>query len=302
MSRKKSWIPLFITLVIAILWFGYRSGWFDSARTQGPATTSASNPAAPQNPEQAGQAGLTHESPHLALGTPADATPEDEHLLLKPQYALSYKSAIVSPAWVAWKIDAGSYGTVPRYEGKFFPETGLPAGLPIATHDDYSKSGFDRGHLCRSLDRTDTVENNRATFSMANIIPQTHDLNGGPWLKFEDYCANLARESGKTVWVVAGGSYSTEPARIGKNRVAVPTASWKVVAVLDQGIKPDSITSTSGIRLIAVEMPNTRGIIRHDWKQYRRCVDEIESRTGYDFFGRIPSRIQQDLEARTDSL
>ena len=26
-------------VVIAVLWFGYRSGWFDSARTQGPATT-----------------------------------------------------------------------------------------------------------------------------------------------------------------------------------------------------------------------------------------------------------------------
>ncbi len=296
MSRRRhSWIPLLIALVIALAWYGYRSGWFSPRTTSVPATVTAGSPDA----ERAAQ---TYESPHLALGTPVDATPEDDHIIIKPQFVLSYKGEIVSPAWVAWRIDTSSYGAVPRYTGKFRIDTDLPAGLPRATHDDYTGSGYDRGHLCRSLDRTDTAENNLATFLMSNIIPQTHDLNGGPWLKLEDYCASLARDSGKTVWIIAGGRYTPDAARIGANRVAVPVSSWKVVAILDRGIDPARIESKNGIRLIAIDMPNTRGIIRHDWKRYRLSVDEIEARTGYDFFGRLPLALQDELEARVDSL
>jgi endonuclease G len=301
MARSRNrWLPIVIALVIALVWYGYRTGWFDpKPAPRNPTTTST--PVVPADSQTASRAAKTHESPHLALGTPADATPDDEHLMLKPQYALSYKAEIVSPAWVAWKVDASSYGVVPRYQGKFKIDTSIPPGLPRAEHNDYTKTGYDRGHLCRSLDRTDTAENNLATFLMSNVLPQTHDLNGGPWLKLEDYCAQLARNFDKTIWIIAGGHYAPDAARIGPNRVAVPASTWKVAAILDRGIDPARIDSTAGIRLIAVDMPNTRGIIRHDWQRYRVSVDTIESKTGYDFFGRLPERIQSELESQVDT-
>ena len=41
-------------------------------------------------------------------------------------------------------------------------------------------------------ERTRSPEDNRATFLLTNILPQTHDLNGGPWLRLEEHCRELA--------------------------------------------------------------------------------------------------------------
>ena len=45
-------------------------------------------------------------------------------------------------------------------------------------------------------------------------------LQGGlaPEMKLEDYCASLARDSGKTVWIIAGGRYTPDAARIGAHQ------------------------------------------------------------------------------------
>jgi len=51
-----------------------------------------------------------------------------------------------------------------KKRGDSHPDDSLPAGFKKIKKADYNNGGFDRGHICNSKDRTDTRENNDATF------------------------------------------------------------------------------------------------------------------------------------------
>lgn len=234
---------------------------------------------------------------HVELGAPVDRDASDDHLMLKPQYALSYHPGRNVANWVSWRIVAADYGPVPRHKGKFITDTTLPAGFYRVRHDDYVDSGYDRGHMTRSEERTRTVADNQATFLLTNILPQQHDLNAGPWGRLEDLCQKLVQAQGRALYVVAGGIFEGKPRTIGAG-VAVPDAFFKVVVVLAPGQGAAAVDAST--RVIAVIMPNRAGLLAEDWARYRTSVDEIERRTGYDLLPRLRPALQATLEARVD--
>ncbi|WP_438019154.1 DNA/RNA non-specific endonuclease [Sorangium sp. So ce315] len=245
-------------------------------------------------------------SVHLELGVPvrtgaraARADASDDHLMIKPQYALSYNRSRNVANWVSWRLDAASFGDAPRYRGKFLADSALPDGWYRVQHDDYTGSGFDRGHMVRSEERTRTPDDNKATFLLTNILPQRHDLNAGPWLRLEEACQALAQKERRTLFVIAGGLFDERerPATIGKG-VAVPDAFFKIAVVLEPGQGPEDVGPST--RVIAAVMPNATGIKDEGWGQYRTTVDEIERRAGYDVLTALPEPVQRVLEARTD--
>jgi endonuclease G len=217
--------------------------------------------------------------------------------MIKPQYALSYNRSNNVANWVGWELDASWFGDAPRHRGKFIADDSLPSGWYRVTHDDYSGSGFDRGHMVRSEERTRSPEDNKATFLLTNILAQRHDLNAGPWLRLEEHCQELAQKQGRTLHVVAGGIFGEHPKAIGKD-VAVPESFFKIAVVLDKGQGPDDVDPSA--RVIAVIMPNTTGILGEGWGRYRTTVDEIEERAGYDFLTAVPEAVQQAIEGRID--
>lgn len=257
-------------------------------KSGGPSSTSTS---------QAPAGGTPAQSVHVELGTPADLDPSDDYLLIKPQYALSYSKVRNVANWVSWELNASYFGDVPRYKGKFITDTSLPDGFYRARHEDYVGTGYDRGHMVRSEERTRTPDDNKATFLLTNILPQFHDLNAGPWLRLEERCQELAQKGNHELFVMAGGVFGKRPQTIGRD-VAVPDAFFKIVVVLGKGQRAGDVDDQA--RVIAVMMPNTTGIMANDWGQYRTTVDEIEKRTGYDFLTRVPEAVQTVLEARID--
>lgn len=314
-SRKRrkmgTWGALFVALVggLGALLHACRADrWLDELATQGstgqgrPRPT-ATAPAAPRpkgRPSRGAGATAGGESVHLALGVPADDDASDDHLMRKPQYALSYNADENVANWVSWQIEAGWFGDVQRHKGKFLTDPELPAGFYRVTHDDYTNSGFDRGHMVRSEERTRSVEDNRATFLMTNILPQYHDLNAGPWLRLEERCEELGRRQGKQLFVMAGGVLGRGEKRlrtIGKG-VVVPSTYFKIVVVLEPGEGPEDVTSSTEV--MAVLMPNKEGIQGEGWEKYRTTVDEIERRTGYDFLTDVDEDVQAQIEARKD--
>jgi endonuclease G len=232
------------------------------------------------------------------MGIPTDGDDSDDHLMVKPQYALSYNKRLNNPNWVSWNLDAGHFGDVPRFKGKFLTDESLPAGFYRVRHDDYTNSGFDRGHMVRSEERTRTPADNEATFLTVNILPQYHDLNAGPWLRFEEYCQHLAQKENKELFLVAGGIFSKNPQTIGKG-VAVPDATYKIVVVLDRNQSIEHVNEST--RVIAVSMPNKEGIRGEKWGQYRTTVAAIEKATRYDFLPDLPEALQKTLEGRKDT-
>jgi hypothetical protein len=51
-------------------------------------------------------------------------------------------------------------------------------------------------------------------------------------------------------------------------------------------------------RVIAVDMPNVKGILRADWQMYRTSVRQIEQSTGYNLLSSLPPEVQDSLEPK----
>jgi endonuclease G, mitochondrial len=234
------------------------------------------------------------ENPHLLMGNPSLAsTAPDNYLLIKPQYVLSYNQSKGIPNWVSWQLNQNWLGSADR-QNDFRQDTTLPKGFERITPDDYRGSGFDRGHQAPSADRTDNEADNSATFLMTNMIPQRPDLNRGPWEKLESYSRELVRE-GKELYIIAGVT-GEQKRLVGK--VSVPTKNWKVIVVLDRpGSGIDGVTSST--RVIAVNMPNRKGIKNSSWEEFSTTVDAIEKETGYDLLSNVPKKIQAQLERQS---
>jgi endonuclease G len=241
------------------------------------------------------------ESLHLTLGNPTGATRSFDHmdnfLLVKPQFALSFNNSKGGPNWVSWHLKRSDIGGQSR--GDFHTDDGLPERFKHITKADYTGSGFDRGHLCNSKDRTNTRLNNDATFNMTNILPQTADNNRGPWVKLETYSRTLVDGDTKELYIVAGAFGSS--GEIANGQVNVPTVFWKVIVVLPKG-NADVSRINNTTRTIAVCMPNVNGIRSDSWRKYVTTIRNVEAATGYDFLTVVASRIQDAIETRRDSM
>lgn len=236
----------------------------------------------------------------LILGNPSGATSdvanENNYLMVKPQYTLSYNRSRATANWVAWRIASTWIGSAGRNDS-FRPDTTLPAGWYRVDDTDYSGSGYDRGHMCPSGDRTNTVTDNEATFLMTNMIPQLPANNQGPWAQFENYSREIVGQ-GNEVYVFAGvvGNIGT----IAGGKIVVPATTWKVILVLPVG-SGDLERVRRDTRAFGIVIPN-QGSIVTNWRNYRKTVREIEELTGYDFFSKVPKAIQEVIERRVDRL
>jgi endonuclease G len=65
-------------------------------------------------------------------------------------------------------------------------------GHSLPHHSDYTRSGYDRGHMAPNGDFNDTRENAIMTFFIGNIWPQTPLVNRVDWLKTENETRRLA--------------------------------------------------------------------------------------------------------------
>lgn len=242
---------------------------------------------------------LPDEDP-LLVGNPSNATSdvanENNYLMVKPQYSLSYNRSRATANWVAWRLDSSWIGSADRQDD-YRPDTTLPAGWYQVLSEDYSGSGYDRGHMCPSGDRTRSIPDNSATFLMTNMVPQYGPNNQGPWADLEVYCRTLASQ-GKEMYIFSGvhGQLGT----IAQGRVVVPAITWKVVMVLNNGAN-DLQRINKGTRAFAVIVPNQAPVaVGQPWRMYRTTVNAVENLTGLDFFTNIGKNTQELIERRRD--
>lgn len=247
-------------------------------------------------------------SPDLLLGNPSSATPDpanrENYLMVKPFFALSYNDSKATPNWVSWRLRRENLGQAAR-SPFFLPDETLPPGFYRVTHRDYSSSGFDRGHMCPHSDRAATAEMSAATFALTNIIPQSNKVNTGAWADFEKYCRDLIRSRG-TLYLISGpagrgGFGGKGPAEtIARGRITVPAECWKIVVHVPQDAPDDLAAITSETRVIALVMPNSDDAPSRSWTSCRVTPAEIERKTGYRFFDRLPAAVGEALRQKLD--
>ncbi|MGE5479298.1 MAG: DNA/RNA non-specific endonuclease [Chloroflexota bacterium] len=236
------------------------------------------------------------DSVHIELGIPTDANPSDDFLIWRHQFVISYNPTKGIPNWVSYNLDENWYGEEPRYDGNFISDVSLPSDFYRVTHDDYTNSGYDRGHMVRSEERTRNREDNKATFLLTNICPQTPDLNRGCWLDFEYFCEDLCKKNHKELFIITGVVSHSNKTLGGLGHVVVPDSCFKIVVALEKGQSVASLTAFTPV--YAVVMPNVSGIRKDDWKKYATTIDKIEALTGYDFLNWVKESLQSKLEAQ----
>jgi len=238
----------------------------------------------------------------LLLGNPSNATAdianENNYLMVKPQYTLSYNRQKATPNWVAWRLDSSWLGSTQRQDD-YRPDPALPAGWYQVTTDDYSGSGYTRGHMTPSGDRTRSIADNSATFLMTNFVPQIADNNAGPWEEFETYCRTLANQ-GNEIYIFSGGLGSL--GTIADGKITAPQYTWKVVLILPNGDN-DRSRVYKGTRAFGIVVPNFEPLDPNaPWRNFRVTVDKVESLTGYDFFSDLGAMTQMFIERNKDRL
>jgi endonuclease G, mitochondrial len=239
-------------------------------------------------------------SVHTKLGLPSAASTSNwnNYLSVKSQYVLAYNSSRKIPNWVSWELNSSYIGSQTRLDD-FRPDDTLPSGMPQASLADFSGSGYDRGHMCPSGDRTASAPANSQTFYLSNMVPQAANNNQGPWEKLESYSRTLAGQ-GKELFIISGGVGNASTIGSG---VVVPASTWKVIAVLDSvGQGPANVTTRT--RLIGIVIPNNNSQVAKadDWKPYRVSVRSIEALTGLNFLSDVSSAVQDVIEPRVDNL
>jgi endonuclease G, mitochondrial len=233
---------------------------------------------------------------HLTLGNPSNAAQSDSnnYLLIKKQYVLSYNRDKGIPNWVSWELNKSWLGDAPR-SNNFRPDDTIPKEWNRVLPNDYIRSGYDKGHMTPSADRSNNIEDNTATFLMTNIIPQAPDNNQGYWAELESYTRSLANE-GKELYIISGG-YGQQ-GTIGNGKIAIPERVFKIIVVSQTGKGLNGINEYT--RVIAVDTPNYNGKKESSWSRYLTTVDELEKKTGYDFLNYVDESIQKVIEAKVD--
>ena len=171
-------------------------------------------------------------------------------------------------------------GTAMR-TGEFMQDPGVK-GCP--SPQDYAGSGLDRGHLVPAGDLKWGLDAMRQSFLLTNVCPMHKALNKGGWAKLEEKVREwTARDS--ALLVFTGPVVSDGDTTLASGRVTVPSAYYKVV------IAP----CARPVRAIAFIYPNGHSSGR--LRQYVVSVDEVERRTGLDFFPTLPHEEQHRLES-----
>ena len=219
----------------------------------------------------------------LSQDTP-DGVPEQ--MLRRAGYTASYNKATKLPNWVAWHLTADrTTGPAKRSGVDFQADMDVPA--PRAEDSDYYGSGYDRGHMCPAADNKYSEKAMEESFLFTNMCPQNGNLNRGDWNEMEQACRRWAKEYGG-VYIVCGPIlYKGKHKTIGKNKVVVPEAFFKVV--LRTGENPKAI----GFIYKNAEGNRPKG-------DYVNTVDEVERITGIDFFPELPDDVENKVEATAD--
>ena len=221
------------------------------------------------------------------IDTPSDLPGQ---LVVHDGYITDYNQVTLIPNWVSYELLPKNVVKDGASRTDKFTEDPLLLGLCASTMD-YSRSGYDRGHMAPAADFKYSEEAMAETFYMTNICPQNHNLNSGAWNDLESqirwWCKHYYRTP---IMVMCGPVMGKRPKKIGDNRVAVPASFWKVVCRKD--------LLSGEYHAVGFLFPNKETDRSYD--SFAVPIDSIETLTGLDLLTNLPEEQQQKLESSVE--
>ena len=275
MDRQKK-TSIITLVVLALLGTGYHFLWSGEEDTQVEALA-----------DQSATDGSRTEV-MSRLETPYRLEDIKDNIIEHMGFTLSYNNDYRVPNWVAYELLESELNTGWRSREDSFEPDPLIKGRQ-AYDRDYVGSGYDRGHMAPAADMRWSSQTMKESFYLSNVCPQNHNLNAGAWNDLEKQVRYEAKYY-KAVWVACGPIFENNyPRHIGENHVMVPDAFFKALLARK---KDGSYTAIGFI------FPNTQCV--RNLSLYAMTVDELEERTGMDFFFNLDADAQEKAEAVMD--
>ncbi|WP_372357305.1 DNA/RNA non-specific endonuclease [Francisella orientalis] len=217
----------------------------------------------------------------LAYGNPSyDVTEglgQSNLYLCRDGYVVGYNYQTKEASWVAFKLTKSKVANKLKRDDKFKEDSDIPF-VYRATLDDYSRSGYDRGHLASYASMDFSKKSADESFLLSNMSPQKPGLNRQGWERLETderIWANMY----DSIYVYTGPIYKKQKIykTIGDNKIAVPDYFFKIIYVPSKN------------QAIAFVMPNAR-VEKTKIANYRVSIKDIEQRTGLHFLTNIQDR------------
>ena len=149
----------------------------------------------------------------------------------------------------------------------------------------YDGFGYDRGHLAPSADFKWSKKALSESYYYSNMSPQLPDFNRKKWAKLEGLLRAYIYNHPKTQLYVVTGPILTDSLPVierGINKVSIPNYYYKVVLDLENQ------------KAIAFIMPNKD--IKNSIISFAVTINELEERTGINFFYQLPDSLEEVLE------
>jgi len=196
---------------------------------------------------------------------------------------IKYDTIHFIPAWVAYEL------TVSKLEGDAKRASSFRMDLNYngkqAMREDYSNSGWDKGHMAPAADMKWSETAMQESFYLTNICPQNHELNTQSWQKLERWCRNIALKYG-SVYIVTGPIITTNHlGTIGERHVAVPDRFFKALLIKNK----------RKYHSIAFVMDNDSR--KHSMSSSSLSVNDLEELSGIDFFPALNDSIEETVES-----
>ncbi len=200
-------------------------------------------------------------------------------------FTLSYSEAHEQAEWVAYELKKDQIKNSDFKRPYFVEDRSIATGS--ANWRNYKNSGYDRGHLLPAADREFDYNAYHETFLTSNISPQNREFNAGIWNKLEQKVRYWAKKY-DGVFVITGGVLEEGLPTIGDEQVSVPNQFYKII--FDK--------RKDGNKVLAFLIPNAP--TTKSFYEYTVSVDEIEAKTGIDFFSNLSKNVQEQLESTAD--
>lgn len=173
------------------------------------------------------------------------------------------------PYWTAHTLVPSDVTACLPRDDAFAADQSLPKGQR-AEPSDYSKSGYDQGHMVSNADLSFSAQAQKESFLMTNMSPQLPGVNRGVWKLLETSTRAWAHGYNTPVTVYAGNIWSATSKTIGANKVVVPDYLYKIVVFHN--------TRQS----IAFIFPN-KEVLGSNLGAFQTTVAELERITGNTF-------------------
>ena len=213
---------------------------------------------------------------------------------------------LVAP-WVAYPLCKWNIGNNIKRTNAWGLDPLLPEGKQPVLYRGFSKGNngwYARGHQIPSADRLTSYESNSMTFYGTNMTPQIQDgFNGDIWATLEGKVRSWANSS-DTLYVVTGCVIDYPEGQTVKyaldnygKKVTVPTAYYKVVL----RYMKNSTVGYSGYSACAVWLDHKVYSSSSISSSYSMSVDDLEKKTGIDFFVNLPAVVGEEMAAKIES-